>query len=246
MKASVSQQQISHLNSSSNNSQQQQTAALNIQQSSNQRSHSQAMKRFSSEVGPVVQLRGQSGGGLVDEAGANSADEFNNSSIASTPDTIYYFKLKSAAFVPSTSFTATGGNYSTSFGNLNHGESTSDLPPFITLLSNELGSLTPFSHNTTVNNQQMLQHGGDQMLVMAQSPPPPNNIITEHGSGQLSRAKNLKYISDTEMASPCSLPNFKLLDNLMGHNSNPLINNLAGGSNATPAPDDFVLIEPVS
>ena len=50
---------------------------------------------------------------IIDES---SNDEFNSSSVASTPDTMYYFKLKSAAFAPSASFN--NNYYSTSLGNL--------------------------------------------------------------------------------------------------------------------------------
>jgi len=59
----------------------------------------------------------------------NSTDEYNSSSIASTPDTMYYFKLKSAAFVPSASFT--NNYYSSSFGNISQEQ---DNLPFISLM----------------------------------------------------------------------------------------------------------------
>ena len=165
--------------------------------------------------------------------------------MGSTPDTIYYFKLKSAAFVPSASFTANNSTnyYSTSFGNLAHADSNADLPPFITLLSNEFGNLTPYANNNNQQQQALViqRGGGNEQTVMAQSPPPPNNIVAEP-----LRNKNLRYLDEQQrnndiLASPCSLPNFKLLDNLMGYNGSPSINAAPGGA----IPDDFVFIEPV-
>lgn len=192
-----------------------------------------------------------------------SNEEFNSSSVASTPDTIYYFKLKSAAFVPSASFT---NNYSTSFGSLPNTQvpimppnsqppphsDSADMPPFITLLANDLGNLNTFdsaSGSGRSNNQAIMiqrnnnNYSSNEQMIVAQSPPPPNSIITNEMS---SMRKGQQYHnlqnSPNDMVSPCSLPNFKLLDNLMaGNNSHNSPNNNSGA-----LPDDFVFIEPVS
>lgn len=67
----------------------------------------------------------------------NSTDEYNSSSIASTPDTMYYFKLKSAAFVPSASF---NNNYYAS-GSIGSGVGhEQDNLPFMNLIGNEQGN----------------------------------------------------------------------------------------------------------
>lgn len=61
----------------------------------------------------------------------NSTDEYNSSSIASTPDTMYYFKLKTAAFVHSASFN--NNCYSTSLGNISQEQ---EQLPFMHLMTN--------------------------------------------------------------------------------------------------------------
>lgn len=151
----------------------------------------------------------------------SSADEYNSSSVGSTPDTIYYFKLKSAAFVPSTSF---NNNYfSSSFSNL----SENDLPPFITLLSNDFGNMSTSDARNAEN-------------LLAQSPPPPNNMVEyqQHQQRALPN-RHLKMLNNEEqMASPCSLPNFKMLEY---HNNN--FNEAKSVLNQ--ATDDFVFIESV-
>lgn len=164
--------------------------------------------------------------------------------IASTPDTMYYFKLKSAAFVPSASFS--NNYYSSSLGNLN---SENDLPPFVTLLSNDFSS-TQFTDQISKHNQmQQIQPYHQQTSIdLAQSPPPP----------QLSLEYNFRQRSDTAsgseeiMSSPCSLPNFKILDNQLQQHIAANRNDLKqyGGQAATTSllgalPDDFVFIESV-
>lgn len=90
----------------------------------------------------------------LDQTNDSSGDYSRNSSIASTPsDTAYYFKLKSAAFAPS-SFTSK---------DIASSESNEAPPPFISLLCNEfaqMGSPKPSSSSTSKQIQQ--------------SPPPPN------------------------------------------------------------------------
>jgi hypothetical protein len=168
--------------------------------------------------------------------GGQSADECNSSSIASTPDTIYYFKLKSAAFVPSASLTS-NNFYSSSFCNLNNNNfnaSDADLPPaFINLLSNDFAQMqTSDRINARYNVNSNGVSGGSSEQV-PHSPPPPNNTV-ELRNRQLRQGNQNQ--DDQAMISPCSLPNFKLLDQnmmqLMNHNQT--------------APDDFVFIESVS
>lgn len=77
-----------------------------------------------------------------------------NSSVASTPsDTMYYFKLKSAAFAPS--------SFNNSNKDLTQTSQTNEVPPFISLLYNEFSNLstttTPLFRNKSL-----------------QSPPPQN------------------------------------------------------------------------
>lgn len=151
----------------------------------------------------------------------SSADEYNSSSVGSTPDTIYYFKLKSAAFVPSASFS--NNYFSSSISNLSN---ENDLPPFITLLSNDFANLTTSeARNSNPDN------------YVAQSPPPPSHLIEYQQQNRILSNKQLKYLNNEEqMASPCSLPNFKMLE---FHQ-----NNLQESrSTINQAPDDFVFIE---
>lgn len=162
----------------------------------------------------------------------SSADEYS-SSVGSTSDTIYYFKLKSAAFVPSAgSASFSNQPYSSSFGNLVN--DSNDLPPFIALLSNDFGN------NLSVGNSNQ----PDSQLAIAQSPPPPNTLIEFNQRSQ--RNNNVipntsSSLQDERIASPCSLPNFKMLDNQAFFNSPTaaLINHQID-------PDDFVFIESVS
>lgn len=155
----------------------------------------------------------------------SSADEYNSSSVASTPDTIYYFKLKSAAFVPSASFT--NNYYSSSIGNLN---AENDLPPFITLLSNEFANLTASEARPSV----------------AQSPPPPQFLENNYQQKVNRQLKCLGSSEQEHLASPCSLPNFKMLEFQSQHqlNESSKLNNTVS-SMANPVPDDFVFIESV-
>jgi len=175
----------------------------------------------------------------TDTMNESSTDEYNSSSIASTPDTMYYFKLKSAAFVPSASFT--NNYYSSSLGNLNN---ENDLPPFVTLLSNDFSN-TQFNDHLKQNQMQLQQQ---HHIDLAQSPPPP----------QLSLEYNFRQRSDTVsgseeiMSSPCSLPNFKILDNQLQQHIAANRNEIKqyGGQAATTSlmgaiPDDFVFIESV-
>lgn len=162
----------------------------------------------------------------------SSTDEYNSSSIASTPDTMYYFKLKSAAFVPSASFT--NNYYSSSLGNLNN---ENELPPFVTLLSND------FSSNPI--EQHKVQQIQQPHIELAQSPPPPQLSLDYNFQNRQRIDTNAEEV----MSSPCSLPNFKILDNqLQQQMSNR--NEMRPFANAATSlmgaiPDDFVFIESV-
>ena len=187
----------------------------------------------------------------------SSADENNSSSVASTPDTMYYFKLKSAAFVPSASFT---NNYysSLSAGNLNS-QNDNETPPFMNLLSNDLNQMNVSDRHPT-----------DQL---AQSPPPPSLEYNYQQQQQLQiqrfvnrNSQRIEPPNDESncMVSPCSLPNFRTIDHHLQHqqhqasqqqqhqsNQNnelrpfygPASLSNASGGNPT---DDFVFIESVS
>lgn len=167
----------------------------------------------------------------------NSTDEYNSSSIASTPDTMYYFKLKSAAFVPSASF---NNNYYAS-GSIGSGAGQEqDNLPFMNLIGNEQGKHDQHNYSPKQNPNF------DQQ--MAQSPPPPE-LSMEYNFRQ--RAGTDIHSNEEAIASPCSLPNFKMLDNQMQQHqflntrkemkSNMTSHNVAGLVAAQP--DDFVFIE---
>lgn len=207
-----------------------------------QQSNSQALQiqRYSSDLNQIN-----------DES---SADEYN-SSVASTPDTIYYFKLKSAAFVPSASFT---NNYHSSIGNLSN---ENDIPPFITLLSNDFGNLS-----ASERQNQLLQYNPHLNEQMAQSPPPPQQNLEFNFQQNRSASRKInknRHDSNTgpdneqqqmiqqQMVSPCSLPNFKMLDTynaqfLNKETSNNNFNQIASSLVSAPQPDDFVFVESVS
>lgn len=190
----------------------------------------------------------------------SSADENNSSSVASTPDTMYYFKLKSAAFVPSASFT--NNYYSSLSGGLNLNSHTdNETPPFMNLLSNDLNQMNVSDQH---RHQTPASAGADQLL--AQSPPPPSLEYNyqQQQQMQIQRFVNRNSQQRTEqplplndepncMVSPCSLPNFRTIDHhLQQHhqqsNQNtelrpfygPASVSNASGGNAT---DDFVFIE---
>ena len=183
----------------------------------------------------------------------SSTDEYNSSSIASTPDTMYYFKLKSAAFVPSASFT--NNYYSSSLGNLNN---DNELPPFVTLLSNDFSSNQLNDNNNTNSNRNNVNTQHHHHIELAQSPPPPQ-LSLEYNFQNRHRADTTSG-SEEMMSSPCSLPNFKILDNqLQQHiaNKNEMKFYSGGGGGGTinaaaatslmgAIPDDFVFIESVS
>lgn len=184
----------------------------------------------------------------------SSADENNSSSVASTPDTMYYFKLKSAAFVPSASFT---NNYysSLSAGNLNsHLNTDTETPPFMTLLSNDLNQMN-------VSERHQAPPPADQL---AQSPPPPS---LEYNYQQQQQMQIQRFVNrnsqriepndePTCMVSPCSLPNFRTLDHHLqqqqqhqqqqAHQNNELRPFYGPASSGANAADDFVFIESVS
>lgn len=164
---------------------------------------------------------------IIDES---STDEFNSSSVASTPDTMYYFKLKSAAFAPSASF---NNNYhSTSFGNLN---TENEQTPFATLLSNDFSNINM--------NEKGQQRPCQPIELLAQSPPPPQLSIEYNLQNRL-RTETIN--AEDTMPSPCSLPNFKILDNQMQNNF--VYNENRNYTNASfigVMPDDFVFIESV-
>ena len=192
----------------------------------------------------------------------SSADENNSSSVASTPDTMYYFKLKSAAFVPSASFT---NNYysSLSAGNLNN-HNDNETPPFMNLLSNDLNQM-----NVSDNRHHP---SADQL---AQSPPPPSLEYNYQQQQQLQiqrfvnrNSQRIEPPNDesTCMASPCSLPNFRTIDHHLQHhnqqqqhqvnphqqsNQNTELRPFYGPASLSNGPggnaaDDFVFIESVS
>jgi hypothetical protein len=178
----------------------------------------------------------------------SSADENNSSSVASTPDTIYYFKLKSAAFVPSASFT---NNYSTSFGNISNENNASDLPPFITLLSADLSNLS--TNDRHQHQQQQLAIDYNQM---AQSPPPPQTLIeyppkttfSKQAKSRNNSSNNtmiLNLTNNEHMASPCSLPNFKMLDTYNQQFLNHTSNSNNTNNSASNQTDDFVFVDSV-
>nr|AWV66707.1 autophagy-related protein 13 [Brachionus calyciflorus] len=174
--------------------------------------------RFESEVNNL-QLKKYGENNVHDES---SADEYNSSSVGSTPDTIYYFKLKSAAFVPSASFS--NNYFSSSFSNLSN---ENELPPFITLLSNDFANLTTSDARNNSND-----------AVMAQSPPPPSSLLEYHQQQKMLANRQLKYVNSEEhIASPCSLPNFKMLE---FHQNNLNESKSVLNHQAT---DDFVFIE---
>lgn len=218
-----------------------------------------AKKRQSSKTQPIpmkspsqpfsmnnqsLQLQRYSSESNQNQCDESSADEYNSSSVASTPDTIYYFKLKSAAFVPSASFT--NNYYSSSISNL---QNENDLPPFITLLSNDFANLSASDQQRNQLQHYINPNSNEQ--VVAQSPPPPHNMIENNIHNRMVN-KQLKYKNDIldknnldQMASPCSLPNFKILDlqgQQLNNNQNMLLNNASGTAPA----DDFVLIESVN
>ena len=165
---------------------------------------------------------------IIDES---STDEFNSSSVASTPDTMYYFKLKSAAFAPSASFS--NNYYSTSLGNLN---TDNEQPPFATLLSNDFSNMN-MSERAINNNSH------NKIEPIAQSPPPPQLSIEYNFQN---RFKNELLNGEEGIASPCSLPNFKMLDNQLQQNFTNDTRNLGTASFIGALPDDFVFIESVS
>jgi len=213
------------------------------QQSHPQPASSLQMQRYSNELTHIN-----------DES---SADENNSSSVASTPDTIYYFKLKSAAFVPSASFTNNFYGGSSSIGNL---ANDNDIPPFITLLSNDFANLS--------DSEKQVAHLDPNQ--MAQSPPPPQNMLEYNFQNQQkSSLRQIKYRNDSvsnqsgnedHMTSPCSLPNFKMLDNYNAQYLNNNNNNNTSNTNGSPKnfnqitatslmaqqTDDFVFVESVS
>ena len=173
----------------------------------------------------------------------SSTDEYNSSSIASTPDRMYYFKLKSAAFVPSASFS--NNYYSASMGNLNNEQDAP--PPFMQLLSNEYNNVNSSSSALVRNTQQQQQ--------VTQSPPPPQLSLEYQNTFHMRQRINEMAACD-DMASPCSLPNFKMLDNQLqhqflnktevkSHNNNNSDNNNVSSLIAA-IPDDFVFIESVN
>lgn len=166
----------------------------------------------------------------------SSTDEYNSSSIASTPDTMYYFKLKSAAFVPSASFT--NNYYSSSLGNLNN---DNELPPFVTLLSNDFTSSNQLDTTNSTTNKSNIQ----ALPELAQSPPPPQ---IEYNFRQ--RTGTDTTCHDNNMVSPCSLPNFKILDSQLQQHLNRNERQFSGVGGAATSlmgaiPDDFVFIESV-
>lgn len=170
-----------------------------------------------------------------------STDEYNSSSIASTPDTMYYFKLKSAAFVPSASFN--NNYYGSSLGNISQEQENL---PFMNLMSNDMNSSTAVKQRDQHNyspKQNNLQN--DQQI--AQSPPPPQHSLEYNFQN---RQRN-EIQSEDLIASPCSLPNFKMLDNqIQQHqflsNRNEMKPNITSNnvsSLVANQPDDFVFIE---
>lgn len=172
----------------------------------------------------------------------NSTDEYNSSSIASTPDTMYYFKLKTAAFVHSASYN--NNCYSTSLGNISQEQ---EQLPFMHLMSNNENNNT---NSINIAKQREMQN--EQQ--MAQSPPPPQISLEynfQNRQQQLQQQQQMQ--ADELIASPHSLPNFKMLDNqlqqhqFLNNRNNEPRSSGHGNNNAcslvTTAPDDFVFIE---
>ena len=102
--------------------------------------------------------------------------------------------------------------------------------------------------NLKHNQMQQIQQQQQHHIDLAQSPPPP----------QLSLEYNFRQRSDTAsgseeiMSSPCSLPNFKILDNQLQQHIAANRNEMKqySGQAATTSlmgalPDDFVFIESV-
>lgn len=121
-------------------------------------------------------------------------------------------------------------------GNL---KNENELPPFVTLLSND------FTSNPIEQQQKVQQIPQKQHIELAQSPPPPQ-LSLEYNFQNRQRSDTT---GDEIMSSPCSLPNFKILDNqLQQHISNrsemrPFTNTATSLMGAIP--DDFVFIESV-
>ncbi len=186
----------------------------------------------------------------------SSADENNGSSVASTPDTMYYFKLKSAAFT---------SNHHSSMNAVNSNNESAETTPFSTLLNNDMSNLN--------------LRGAQQHQQLAQSPPPPSleymaaaaatttTPTQQQPAMQLQRfiSRNNSLLNNDQhhddsinMVSPCSLPNFKTLDNQfqfqhnqqqrhLSNNANNEVRTFYGPSSFTnqQQPDDFVFIESV-
>lgn len=78
------------------------------------------------------------------QGGGESSDECSrNSSIGSTPsDTMYYFKLKSAAFTPSSIMK-----------DLNLAGEATEIPPFMSLLTNEMSENSEHNNSSFMPNQ---------------------------------------------------------------------------------------------
>ena len=84
------------------------------------------------------------GGGGGGGGGGDSSEDYTNnsrnSSVASTPsdiNTMYYFKLKSAAFAPSSLINK----------DMNTTSEISEIPPFMSLLCNDFSNLSPNDNN---------------------------------------------------------------------------------------------------
>lgn len=172
----------------------------------------------------------------------NSTDEYNSSSIASTPDTMYYFKLKSAAFVPSASFN--NNYYGSSLGNISQEQENL---PFMNLMSNDMNASNSAKQKQEQQNYSPKQNNLQYDNQMAQSPPPPQHSLEYNFQN---RQRNEIQQEDL-IASPCSLPNFKMIDNqLQQHqflnNKNEMKPNATSNnvsSLVAAQPDDFVFIE---
>jgi hypothetical protein len=201
----------------------------------------------------------------------SSADECNSSSVASTPDTKNFFRLKNAAFVPMTSFSSNNNatdllSLAAQYGGQGSVSSASDLtgtsvpnemPPFLTLLTDE------FVAANNNNNPDLIKQrlNNETSLNMTQQSPPPMQNLSLFDNNNMNQFQLKHQLDDENQSSPIgpnSLPNFKLIEqriqqaNRMKHhlhlsnNNNNMISNSANTmSLMAPMPEDFVFIESV-
>ena len=93
-------------------------------------------------------------------------------------------------------------------------------------------------------NEKVQQKISQPLEILAQSPPPPQLSIEYNFQN---RFRSETHNSEDAIPSPCSLPNFKILDNHLQHNIGNINENrnFATASFIGALPDDFVFIESV-